>query len=119
MIGTDLAGLKVLVAEDDPLIAEDVCATLRERGAEVVAADSVQRALAMVSEGIDLAILDVRLADGDVHPVADHLARLGIPFAFHSGSPRLGGLSRAYPAAATLTKPASPGALSAALERRS
>jgi CheY-like chemotaxis protein len=85
--GSGLHGLKVLVAEDEALIAFDLELTLRELGCVVLpAAPSVAGALAILgAERPDVALLDVNLADGSAAPVAEALAIAGVPFAVMTG----------------------------------
>jgi CheY-like chemotaxis protein len=84
-----LRGLRLLVVEDEFIIAIDLAQTLEDLGAEVVGpAGSVRDALDLVNrEGdrLDGAVLDVNLRDRQVFPVADALAERGIPFAFATG----------------------------------
>jgi CheY-like chemotaxis protein len=82
-----LAGLRVLVVEDEGLVAMLVETMLDDLGCAVVlSAASVREALELVSRGgFDVALLDVNLAGEKVFPVADELRRLGVPFAFASG----------------------------------
>jgi CheY-like chemotaxis protein len=82
-----LAGLKVLLVEDEALIALDVGAALREAGCRVVGpAPGIEQALHVIAaEELDVALLDVNLGGEDVFPVADELARRGIPFVFLTG----------------------------------
>ncbi|WHU04020.1 response regulator [Sphingomonas sp. NIBR02145] len=79
---------KVLIVEDEPLIAmmlEDFLDALDR----VVAgtADSVASGLALVEAGgIDAAIMDVNLRGGETSwPIADALAARGIPFVLATG----------------------------------
>ena len=85
--GPDLRGLKVLVAEDEAIIALDLEAALGELGCVVLPlAPSVARALELLAAGWpDAALLDVGLADGPATPVAEAMAALGVPFAVVSG----------------------------------
>jgi CheY-like chemotaxis protein len=88
MTQATLAGRRMLVVEDEPLIAmllEDMLADLEMTIAGV--AESVPAALDLVEtgEGIDAAILDMNLRGRSVEPVAERLAALGIPFLFASG----------------------------------
>ena len=83
-----LAGRRMLVVEDEPLIAmllEDMLGDLDIAIAGV--AESVPAALDMVetAEAVDAAILDMNLRGKSVEPVAERLAALGIPFVFASG----------------------------------
>jgi DNA-binding response OmpR family regulator len=78
---------RVLLVEDEPLIAVALETTLRELGFDVVAtATHVSSALAAVSrETIDCAILDVSLGSQRIDAVADALAARGCPFFFMTG----------------------------------
>lgn len=80
---------RVLIVEDDPLIACDLRSIVEEAGHEVVSVCASRRAgLAQVGQGVDFALLDVDLADGKSFPVAEALRARSIPFAFVSGSRR-------------------------------
>jgi CheY-like chemotaxis protein len=84
-----LAGRKVLVVEDETLVAmllEDMIAELG--GAIAGSASRVGRALELLADsarGIDLAVLDVNLGGEEAFPVAEALADRGVPFAFLTG----------------------------------
>lgn len=82
-----LAGLRILVVEDEPLVAMDIQAELQDAGAQVVGpARSVGAALtALGPGGLDLAVLDGNLRGEPVDPVAVRLRQAGIPFCFVSG----------------------------------
>jgi DNA-binding response OmpR family regulator len=84
-----LRGRRVLVVEDEQLIAWDVCEALREAGALVMEPrDTVESALdALASEAApDIALLDVSLVDHElVFAVAEQLTARQIPFVFYSG----------------------------------
>jgi DNA-binding NtrC family response regulator len=83
---------RVLVAEDEPVIALDLASAVEEAGGEVVGpAASVRQAMSLVcDDGLQAAILDFDLLDGNVGPVIEELMRRGIPAIVHSG----GGLGR-------------------------
>lgn len=79
---------RILIVEDEPLIALMLEDYLDELGREVAGiADSVVEALRLIEEGgVDAAILDVNLRGGEKSwPVADVLAGRGTPFLFASG----------------------------------
>lgn len=78
---------RVLVVDDEALIAMMLCDLLSEYGHETVGpAFSEQQALELVgSTTIDAAILDVTLGDRDCFGVAEVLRTRGIPFAFATG----------------------------------
>jgi CheY-like chemotaxis protein len=81
------SGLRVLVVEDEALVAMLVEDMLTDLGCIVVGpmAD-IESALAVVDEAaIDCALLDVNLGGKPIFPVADALKAKGVPFAFASG----------------------------------
>lgn len=85
-----LAGLRVLVVEDEWLIASELERILGERGCVVVGpAARVAEALQMVAgESFDAALLDANLAGEIATPVAAALAARGTPFAVVTGYDR-------------------------------
>jgi CheY-like chemotaxis protein len=88
MVATSrLAAKRVLVVEDEYLIAMDMSAYLEAEGAHVVGpASNVNAALeALQRAELDGAILDVNLRGEMAYPVADALAARGIPFVFTTG----------------------------------
>jgi CheY-like chemotaxis protein len=101
-------GPRLLLVDDDPILAILVADWLAECGCEVVGpARSVKAALELVEKegaALDGALLDVVLDSGDSYPVADALALQGVPYAFVTGH-GLGGLAPAYRNAPILTKP--------------
>lgn len=82
-----LAGKRVLVVEDEFMVAVLVEDLLAEQGCVVVGPFArVSDALtAAVEEQIDLAILDVNIDGVDVFPVAEALDKKGVPFVFVTG----------------------------------
>jgi CheY-like chemotaxis protein len=73
---------RVLVVEDDPVIAMEIADILEEDGCEVVgSAGNVHDALDLVRTiKIDLALVDVSLGAETIEPVAKVLTRRAIPF---------------------------------------
>jgi CheY-like chemotaxis protein len=87
---TDTAGLKgrrVFIVEDEMLVSMLIEDILEDFGCTVVGpAGKLEQALALAqSEQIDIAILDVNLGGTRSFPVADILAKRGVPFIFASG----------------------------------
>ena len=82
-----LRGRRVLVVEDEALVSLMIAELLTEAGCEVIGpASTTDSALALIEqEVIDCAVLDVKLLDGQVFPVADTLAARGVPFVFATG----------------------------------
>ena len=102
-----LAGRRVLVVEDEPLIAmllEDMLDELEVKLAGT--ADSVPAALQTLEGGLsfDGAILDMNLRGKSVEPVAEALAERRIPFVFASGY-GADALTQKHADAPVLTKP--------------
>jgi CheY-like chemotaxis protein len=81
------SNLRVLVIEDEGIVAMLLEDMLADLGHEVVAsASNIERATKLVGEAeIDLAILDVNLNGHHTYPLADTLAERGIPFIFATG----------------------------------
>jgi DNA-binding response OmpR family regulator len=89
MTGTQmaLAGKRVLIVEDELLVALMIEDFLGDFGCTTIGpCGSVENALLAVrTETLDLAVLDVNLAGERVYPVAEALAERHIPFLFLSG----------------------------------
>lgn len=96
-VGTVLAGLRVLIVEDEAIPAMALHRTLRDSGADVVGvAQNMTNARRFLREfGIDAAVLDIGLRGVEVYPFADELKEMGIPFVFLSGR-YLGGPSTRF-----------------------
>lgn len=77
-----MSRVKVLIVEDEPLIADDIADRLEKNGYEVVGiADTAAKALAIIGrEKPDMALLDVNI-EGDTDGI-DLAAKLTIPFVF-------------------------------------
>ena len=78
---------RILIVEDEPLIAQILEDWLEELGCEVVGpARSVEAALNHVAnDSFQAAILDVKVIDGVTYEVGDALKARGIPFAVATG----------------------------------
>ena len=82
-----LQGLRVIVVEDETLVAILLEDMLAELGCEVLwTAHRVGKALDLVAQSTpDAAVLDVNIAGDEVYPVAQALAARNIPFVFATG----------------------------------
>jgi DNA-binding response OmpR family regulator len=82
-----LAGLRVLVVEDDYFIADEICSTLRAGGAEVLGpSPDIEHGLDMVrNERLDCAVLDINLHGALAFNLADELRQRGTPSIFATG----------------------------------
>ena len=108
-----LDGCRVLLVEDEFLIAMAVEAALADAGARVVGpAKSVADARRLLDEAPSVAVLDYRLAGGETSlPIARDLAARGVPFLFHTGNATPDDLHAHFPGAQVLTKPCGEDAL--------
>ncbi|WP_395396407.1 HWE histidine kinase domain-containing protein (plasmid) [Novosphingobium sp. BL-8A] len=82
-----LAGLSVLLVEDQSLIALDTEELLRRLGAQEVrlSPDALHAVRSLSSYKPDVAVLDFNLGETTSEEVADHLVAMGIPFVFATG----------------------------------
>ncbi len=83
----EMVAFRVLIVEDEMLIAIEIEDALRAFGYEVVGpTGKLETALQLATdERIDAAILDVTIRGGQVFPVAEKLLERGIPFVLASG----------------------------------
>jgi DNA-binding NarL/FixJ family response regulator len=83
-----LTGKRVLVMEDEYLIADDIAAELRLAGAEVIGpAGSMPHGLRLMAHAapIDVAIVDINLRDTLAYPLLDQLIEAGVQVIIASG----------------------------------
>jgi CheY-like chemotaxis protein len=83
-----MAGRRILVVEDEFLLACALADLLEDRGAEVIGpTTSVEQALGLIedAERLDGALLDINLHGEISFAVADVLSSRGVPFAFTTG----------------------------------
>ena len=100
------AGRRVLVVEDEALVAMLLETILEDMGCMAVGpAATVDEGLRMAAdEAIDAALLDVNVAGRQVFPVAQALKDRGVPFVFSTGYGE-GGLPDEWRGQPTLQKP--------------
>lgn len=79
-----LLGRRILVVEDDYIVATDICRGLSDLGATVLGpAPTPFYALALLGRrGVDIAVLDIKLHGQDVFEVAEELTSRGTPIVF-------------------------------------
>lgn len=82
-----LTGLRVLVVEDDYFIADEICTTLRNHGAEVVGpSPDIEQSLDLLnSTRVDCAVLDINLHGNLAFSLATELRKRGTPAIFATG----------------------------------
>jgi DNA-binding NarL/FixJ family response regulator len=83
----ELRGLRILLVEDEFLVAMELETMLQDLGGEVIGPlGSLDEAVAVArEEALDLAVLDVNVGGRLVTRVADALAARDIPFVFCTG----------------------------------
>ena len=100
-----LQGERLLVLEDEPLIAIDVQATLEREGARVLLAHTMREALLHANSGaLSAGVLDFRVGGEDAEPVCETLTRREVPFIFFTGLS--GALPERWAAMPIVPKPA-------------
>ncbi|BCW90211.1 hypothetical protein sos41_33790 [Alphaproteobacteria bacterium SO-S41] len=111
-----LQGKRILVVEDEPMIAMDLEAQLEDAGCTVIGpAETLATARRLIVEAVfDGALLDANLGGERVDELAALLTQKGIPFAFASGYGREA-LPREHREAPLLEKPFVSGQLVAVL----
>ena len=109
--------VRVLVVEDEAILAIDIAEQLTEAGFLVVGpAPSVARALKLIVEvGCDVALLDMNLRDETAEPIARELRSRRTPFLFLSAVSREH-LPPGFNDEMLLPKPTRPAVLIAALQ---
>lgn len=82
-----LAGVRVLLVEDEMMVAMLIEEALQELGCKVVGPISRldSAAVTLDAERFDCALLDINLRGEAVYPVAEQLTRRGVPFGFVTG----------------------------------
>lgn len=101
---------KILVVEDEYIIALDIAHTLEDAGCEVLGpCEDVRAALETIDrERPDCAVLDVQLQRETVHEVAHRLVKENVPIIFHSGHALPHELAAEFPDAQFCAKPCAP-----------
>lgn len=102
--------LRVLVAEDEMIVGHDLCDTVAEAGYIVEGPfdDLSSAMLAYQKTKPDIAILDVKLGDGIVYPLAEQMIAENVPVIFHSGQLSPEEVATRFPNAQALSKPCPP-----------
>jgi two-component system, response regulator PdtaR len=108
---------RILIVEDEALVAMEIAAVLEERGYQAVgvAADA-RSARELATRGVDLALVDAQLRDGVTGPqIGRHLIDAhGAAIIFMTANPRL--VEHVRDAHGILVKPSNEDAICAAIE---
>ena len=109
-----LAGSRVLVVEDEALIAMGISVMLTDAGGVPIGpAASVREARQLIKGAamLDAAVLDVNLADGSVTPILETLSARGIPTVIYTGGVVPEDVRQRHPDLVALSKPVLPARL--------
>jgi len=110
-----LRGRSILVVENELLIAMDIVQALEGAGAHSTMTTTARHALILAEDdGLDGAIMDHGLSDGDSTKVCARLKERGIPYISYSGYDPVPG---ADPNAPHINKPVSMDVLMSAMEK--
>jgi DNA-binding NtrC family response regulator len=113
-----LRGARILVVEDDAILAMELGMILQDAGAEIAGpCRSVPDALAMIAQRNDIAaaVLDVRIGHETIAPVAHQLSRRGTPFVFYTGQIARDPTLAEWPNCKVISKPAAASAIVSAV----
>ena len=101
-----LKGKRVLVVENEPLIAMDLESSLMAAGCKVIGPAGTFEEAKLLVDGVnfDVALLDVNLSGRPIDEIAAALSRKNVPFAFATGYGRKA-LPQAFQEAVILQKP--------------
>ena len=116
---TGLDGCRVLVVEDESLVAMLLATMLEDMGCTPVGPiGTVDEALEVIAAdpGLDAALLDVNVAGRVVFPVASALAERNVPFLFSTGYGE-GGLPDDWRGRPTIQKPFTEATVRGALQK--
>lgn len=86
-----MSGMRVLVVEDDYLLAEELCAGLEKEGVVVIGPfGHLAKALVWAdsNRNVEAAILDISIAGELVNPLAELLTDRGVKVVFATGHDR-------------------------------
>jgi DNA-binding NtrC family response regulator len=114
-----LDGTQVLVVEDEPIAAMDIAGIIEDAQGQVVGpAGTVAEARRIIrSRAVDVALLDINLADGEVTPILEALRAHGVPTIVYTGGELPARMRERHPELKVLQKPALPARLVGEIRR--
>ena len=115
-----LSGYRVLIVEDEAIIAQDLSEAISEAEGEVVGPCSGTReakAILKIDSRITAAVLDVNVSDGAITPILEALQARHIPTLIYTGGQVPEDVRRRHPDLVVLSKPVRPARVIAELRR--
>jgi len=116
-----LDGARLLVVEDEFIILLELESLLLEAGAAGVrlcrTVAEAMRHVEQADEAYGAAVLDVRVGQNNVAPVARALERRGVPFVFYTGQTANDPIRTEWPKCEILSKPSPARTITATLAR--
>jgi DNA-binding NtrC family response regulator len=115
-----LSGYRVLVVEDEAIVAEDISEAIREAEGVVLGPFPGAREARDLLKGdsrVDVAVLDVNVRDGAITPVLEALHARRIPTVIYTGGALPKYMRRRHPDLTVLSKPIRTARLIAELRR--
>jgi DNA-binding response OmpR family regulator len=110
-----LQGERLLIVEDEPLIAIDLQGVLESEGARVFLARTIPEALGYANyPALSAGVLDFHVGSENAEPVCEALMRREVPFIFFTGL--VGRVSARWWATPIVSKPAKPETIIGALK---
>ncbi len=102
-----LIGARILVIEDEAILALDLALTIADVGAAVEGPiHRMDQAMSLSDlQTLDAAVLDVDINGTEVFPFADRLWSTGVPLVFHTGRTDITHLRANYPGSEIVRKP--------------
>ena len=83
---SSLQGHRILIAEDEPLVALDLALTVEAAGASAIMVHTLEDAIAVARlEPLSAAIVDIKLKNDLASPLCALLQCLDVPFVVYSG----------------------------------
>ncbi len=114
-----LDGARVLVVEDDPLVAETLSDLVEASGGKVVGpmVSMWEVTRNMPTLWADVAILDLNVTDGEITPVLERLIARQVPVVVYTGADLPPEVRSRHPDLVSLRKPVQPARLVGELRR--